>query len=85
VPEDPYTGRPLSYRLTDDGAVTYATGPNGVDDGGVTLDSTGKPGTDVGFRLLDPQNRRQLPPPKASERVEFDPTLVPDEPPENEP
>jgi hypothetical protein len=86
VPEDPYTGRPLSYRLTDDGAVAYAAGPNGVDDGGVTLDSTGKPGTDVGFRLLDPPHRRQLPPPRESGQVEFDPELVPDEPsPENEP
>ena len=86
VPEDPYTGRPLAYRLTDDGAVVYAVGSNGVDDGGVTLDSTGKPGTDIGFRLFDPQHRRRLPTPRIPERLETDHLPFSDEPPpETEP
>src|SRR5204862_6991513 len=42
IPADPYTGRPLLYRLTDDGAVVYAAGPDGIDDGGANLDPTGK-------------------------------------------
>ncbi len=63
VPADPYTGRPLLYAATGDGVVVYATGPDGIDDGGTHLDPRGAPGTDIGFRLLDPDQRRQLPPP----------------------
>jgi hypothetical protein len=64
IPSDPYTDGPLLYRLTDEGAVVYAAGPDRIDDGGTALDSTGKPGTDVGFRLLNPDKRRQPPPPR---------------------
>jgi hypothetical protein len=80
VPGDPYTGRPLLYRPTADGLIVYAVGPNGVDDGGATFDPSGKPGADIGFRLFDPQHRRQAPPPKEPPPGEFDPTLMPDEP-----
>jgi hypothetical protein len=79
VPADPYTGSPLLYRLTDDGAVVYATGPDLIDDGGTTLAPQGKPGTDIGFRLFNLDKRRQPPPPRRG----FDelPSL-PDGPPE---
>jgi hypothetical protein len=36
VPQDPWTGKPLVYRLTPERYTLYAVGPNGVDDGGVT-------------------------------------------------
>jgi hypothetical protein len=86
VPEDPFTGRPLLYRRTADGVVVYAVGPNGVDDGGITFDPAGKAATDVGFRLFEPQHRRQAPPPKEPAPGEFDPSQFFDEPPpENEP
>ncbi len=65
VPADPYTGGPLLYKVTDDGAVLYATGPDLTDDSGANLDPRGGPGTDVGFRLLNPGKRRQPAPPKA--------------------
>ena len=80
VPEDPYTGRPLLFRTTADGVVVYAVGPNGVDDAGVIFD-TSKPASDVGFRLFDPQHRRQAPPPKTQVPTGFDPAPLPDEPP----
>ena len=35
VPEDPYDGEPLRYRLTDNGYVIYSVGENQRDDGGV--------------------------------------------------
>jgi hypothetical protein len=72
VPADPYTGRPLLYAATGDGVVVYATGPDGVDDGGTNLDPRGAPGTDIGFRLLDPDQRRQLPPPDPEPEPEPD-------------
>jgi hypothetical protein len=36
LPLDPWTGKPLIYRLTPPRYTLYAVGPNGVDDGGVT-------------------------------------------------
>jgi hypothetical protein len=36
VPEDPWTGSPLIYRLSSERYTLYATGPNCVDDGGAT-------------------------------------------------
>lgn len=59
VPLDPYRGGPLSYRITDTGVVIYATGPDLTDDDGETLDPKGTNGTDVGFRLIHPELRRQ--------------------------
>jgi hypothetical protein len=71
VPADPYTGRPLLYAATPDGVVVYATGPDGIDDGGSDLDPRGEPGTDIGFRLFDPDQRRQAPPPKPAQDDDF--------------
>jgi hypothetical protein len=34
LPVDPFSEKPLVYRLTDKGYVLYSVGPNGVDDGG---------------------------------------------------
>ncbi|HET6574282.1 MAG TPA: hypothetical protein VFG68_11800 [Fimbriiglobus sp.] len=59
VPTDPYTGTSLLYRVTDDGAVVYAVGKDLADDGGANLDPKGDLGTDIGFRLLNPDRRRQ--------------------------
>ncbi len=64
IPADPYTGRPLLYKKTDDGAVVYSTGRDRTDDGGTKLSAGGEQGTDIGFRLFDPKHRRQPPLPK---------------------
>lgn len=86
IPDDPYTGEPLLYAVFDDGVVIYATGKDLTDDGGTNLTSQGEPETDIGFRLFNPDMRRQPPPPRATEPAEFDPALFPGEPPpENEP
>jgi hypothetical protein len=37
VPVDPFTGKPLIYRVRDDGIVVYSAGANGTDDGGKSL------------------------------------------------
>ncbi len=34
VPKDPFTGRPLVYKVLDDGIAVYSVGENGRDDGG---------------------------------------------------
>jgi serine/threonine protein kinase len=66
VPVDPYAGAPLRYagaplryRRLGDGVVVYALGPDLEDDGGV-LDQENpvRAGADIGFRLLDPRQRR---------------------------
>lgn len=74
VPEDPYTGKPLLYRRTDDGAVVYSTGRDGIDDGGEVLDAKNEPGTDFGVRLFTPGHRARPPLPKP------EPDDVPDGP-----
>lgn len=67
VPDDPYTGGPLRYAVFPDGVAVYAAGPDKTDDGGKTLNQSGKPGTDLGFRLWNPDKRRQPPKPKPPE------------------
>jgi hypothetical protein len=62
VPLDPFDARPLRYRRLADGVVVYSVGRDGADNGG-TFDEE-KPsdaGTDVGYRLWDPDKRRQEP------------------------
>ena len=63
VPIDPYTGRPMLYKKTEDGAVVYVTGADRNDDGG-KLYPTSKVDFDIGFRLFDPAHRRKPPRPK---------------------
>ena len=60
VPLDPFDGKPLRYRATNDTYVVYSIGPDRVDDGGETQRNSGgnKPRStyDIGFRVKD---RRQ--------------------------
>jgi hypothetical protein len=56
---DPFDGAPLRYRRTAYGAIVYSVGPDQVDDNGdVELTGPGR-SPDVGFRLYDPDKRRQ--------------------------
>lgn len=60
VPLDPFDGKPLRYRRLDDGVVIYSIGPDGADDEGtITRDKPNAPGTDIGFRLWDPEQRHK--------------------------
>jgi hypothetical protein len=62
VPVDPFDARPLRYRRLADGIVVYSVGQDGADNGG-TFDeeAPSRAGTDVGYRLWDPDWRRQPP------------------------
>ncbi|HEY8504353.1 MAG TPA: hypothetical protein VIL46_07200, partial [Gemmataceae bacterium] len=63
VPSDPCDGEPLRFRRLEDGVVIYSLGPDREDSAG-NLCRSGRPGPgdDVGFRLWDPEKRRQPPP-----------------------
>jgi hypothetical protein len=63
VPRDYFRPAPLSLRHVDDGLVIYSVGHDGKDHGGV-LDRKGVAGygSDIGFRLWNPDKRRQPPP-----------------------
>jgi hypothetical protein len=63
LPDDPYSGKPLRYRHTEDGVVVYSVGPNLADDGGdleerpalvaMDKDDNGLPRLRVGVRPGD--------------------------------
>lgn len=58
LPSDPFTGQPLKYKLEDGGAVIYSVGPDGEDNGGAIAHADKpQPGSDIGFRLVDPVRR----------------------------
>jgi hypothetical protein len=57
---DPFTGQPLIMKSLSDGLVIYSVGQNGNDDGGQIAAQNGSP-LDIGFRLWDPNQRRQPP------------------------
>jgi hypothetical protein len=62
VPTDPYNRRPVRLRRLDDGLVIYSVGPDGQDDGGnVNRQNNVAPGSDLGYRLWDVDQRRQPP------------------------
>src|SRR5262249_29944856 len=68
IPLDPFDGQPLRYRCVADGVIIYSVGPDGVDDGGniQRQKPTNEPGTDLGFQLWNPDQRRQPAPPEAA-------------------
>ena len=55
IPLDPFTGKPLLYKLlSEKGCVIYSTGDDGVDDGGKKTNAAGEryePGSDIPFRI----------------------------------
>jgi hypothetical protein len=50
VPRDPFDGKPMKYRKTDDGVVIYSIGPDGKDDSGAPWEKDARVG-DVVFEL----------------------------------
>lgn len=64
VPEDPFDGKPLRYRILPDGVVVYSVGLDGADDGGhIDREHPTAKGTDFGYRLWDIKHRHQPPRP----------------------
>ncbi len=63
IPKDPFDGKPLRFVTFDQGVVVYSVGPDGVDNHGNITANPMTPGTDIGFRLWNPQQRRQPPQP----------------------
>jgi hypothetical protein len=84
VPTDPFDGKPIRLKRTDDGWLVWATGTDQIDHGG-TLDRQKmyQAGNDIGVQLWDVAARRQpAPPPKPSDTEEFpDPAPPPAAPP----
>ncbi|MEK6233463.1 MAG: hypothetical protein N2C14_02030 [Planctomycetales bacterium] len=50
LPRDPFNGKSMKYRVTDDSAVIYSMGPNEKDDAGAAFDAENNKG-DVSFQL----------------------------------
>ncbi|HEV3444358.1 MAG TPA: hypothetical protein VG099_06930 [Gemmataceae bacterium] len=56
VPGDLFSGKPLIYRLVDQGYLLYSVGVNGVDDGGRGSDDEPR-GDDLSIRMPGPPPR----------------------------
>lgn len=64
APTDPFDGQPLRLARLKDGLAIYSVGQDKQDNGGnIQRVSLNDPGIDVGFRLWDPEHRRQPPRP----------------------
>ena len=51
VPVDPFTGKPLRYRVDEGGCIIYSVGPDGVDDGGKGTLRISEKGGDIAVRI----------------------------------
>jgi hypothetical protein len=64
IPSDPYDGQPLRFVRLKDGLAVYSVGYDKQDNGGnIRRDHPDAWGADPGFRLWDPEHRRQPPQP----------------------
>lgn len=60
VPLDPYDGKPLRWKKTDDGRMVYSIGPDRIDQGGrIDRMKFDGQGNDFGYQLFDVDKRRQ--------------------------
>jgi hypothetical protein len=59
IPTDPYDRKPIRYRQNDNGIVIYSVGPDVGDNEGNLSPNGSEPGTDIGFRLWNVNQRRQ--------------------------
>jgi hypothetical protein len=56
IPDDLFSGRPLTYQLEDKGCLLYNVGPNGIDDMGHSAEDDPR-GDDISVRLPVPKPR----------------------------
>ncbi len=61
IPDDPFGDGPVRYRRLEDGVAVYSVGQNERDDEGEFDLAKAFGGADIGFRLWDPEWRRQPP------------------------
>ena len=59
VPLDPFDGAPLRLASKGSAIIVYSVSQDKVDHGGVLLSNPTSPGSDLGFVLQDPAQRRQ--------------------------
>jgi hypothetical protein len=59
VPLDPYDGKPLKMRATDDGLVVYSIGKDRKDNGGKVDRKMARPGDNIVFQLWNVDERRK--------------------------
>jgi hypothetical protein len=71
VPLDPFDAKPLRFQRLPDGVLVYSVGVDRVDNGGVVdRQNPVAAGTDIGFRLWDPDQRRRPAPLPAPDKVD---------------
>lgn len=64
VPLDPYDAKPIRWKAVDHGRIVYAVFANRADDGGnIDREKMNNKDSDIGFRVYDPDQRRQPPRP----------------------
>jgi hypothetical protein len=64
VPLDPFDGKPLRWKVVDEGRLVYSVGQDRIDNGGnIDRDAMFKDGGDIGYRLYNVDKRRQPPRP----------------------
>lgn len=79
VPADPFDGKPLRFAKRADGVTVYSIGPDEVDNGG-NFPAGARPGdagTDIVFRLYNPDQRGLPPLPKPKKTEDDDDGDVP--------
>jgi hypothetical protein len=69
LPIDPFDGKPLRMKRTENGLLIYSVGPDGVDNQGYLGKHNYQAGTDMGRQLWDVKERRlpYRPPPKVTQ------------------
>lgn len=72
VPVDPFNGQALRYRRVEDGVIIYSVGSDRKDsNGNLDREQPKKSGADIGVRLWDAAQRRQLPPPNVPNKEQL--------------
>jgi hypothetical protein len=74
-PIDPYDGKPLRYRVVDDGVLLYSVGPDRVDHDGEIPESANPTTKILLFHLWNPEHRRK-PAPNRPELLPYPTTWV---------
>jgi hypothetical protein len=58
IPDDLFSGKALIYRPSEKGYLVYSVGPNGIDEGGSTLEDN-PPGDDLSVRMPLPRLKQE--------------------------
>ena len=72
IPNDPFNGRTLGYRVLADGASVYSVGPDGRHRGTPDETVSVRDSQIYSFRLWNPESRRRLPTPRPEPDIDPD-------------